>query len=414
MLMKKFLAVLVLALLPAFISLPSSAAENGFAVGSLPLEYVVGDPNQSGEYLTLEVFVSSAEPQRIYVEFVDFFSGQSGQRSQLPAGSTPYSLAKILEIEPFDNYHPGGGRQQLFEVVIRPKAQYERVLFTGGVVVRLEPVGDSGSGFGAASSILRSMTVTPYGLAASLAEGQLLPAKILRHDLKRLNRSSFIDSVIPDIPGVVNSGAVESSVIYENVGEYPVFAGVGWEFVHSGAVIASKTFRPVALAPGQVVTKTVTTEVSGTTENSMLNVLPGLGWVSNKISLKSSLGGTDLPTQTYDASFLVLQWKEPLVGFLGLYFLVRWAWRKNLSKRKKDESASLIWLALRGLARKRFPNGFGTKRPKAKDANLEVQLQGSSSDYRAPNRYDIKPARPYLVDSKETRPSRQDPPPNRF
>jgi hypothetical protein len=412
--MNKLVVVVLVSLSTIVVALPSSAADNQFAVGSLPLEFVVGDPMASSEFLTLEVYVSSEEPQRVFVEFVDFFSGQAGQRSQLPAGSTPYSLANVLDVDPFDNYHPGGGKQQLFEVVVRPKTKYENALFTGGVVVRLEPDGVAGSGFGAAGSILRSLTVTPYGLAASLAEGELLPAKIIRHDLRRLSRSSFFDSVIPDIPGVVNSGAVESTVSYENVGEYPVFAGVSWEFIHGGTVIASKTFRPNAMAPGQVVTKTVTTEVSGTAESSRLNALPGFGWVSNKISLRSSLGGTELPVQTYDASFMVLQWKEPLVGFLGLYFLVRWAWRKNLSKRKKDESASLIWLALRDLARKRFPNGFGTKRSKAKDANLEVQLQGSSSDYRAPNRYDIKPARPSLVDSKETRPSRQDPPPNRF
>jgi|GEM_PF-1132608 len=313
----------------------SNAASEQLSVSSLPSEFVIGAPNAKQEKLTLEVFVTSQFPQRLVVEFVDFYSGEDGTRTQLPAESTPYSLANVLEIKPFDGLHNGGGKQQRFEITIIPKKQYRHSIFNGGVVARLEPIGDAAKGIGAAGSILRAVTVTPFGLAASLAEGELLPAQIIRHDLTRLSRSSFIDSVLPDIPGVVNFGAVKSMVTYENVGEYPVFARLNWEFNHAGAVIASKKFSPALLSPGQKATKEVTTEISGQQEGSRLNLLPGLGFVSNSISLSSSLGGTELPMQKYDGSFIVLQWKEPLVAILGLYFLIRWAWRRNLSPKQR-------------------------------------------------------------------------------
>jgi hypothetical protein len=408
------LAVALTVLLCGALAAPAFAAKNELSVGSLPAEFVVGAPGVKDESITLQIFVSSSEPQSVVVEFVDFFTGDSGERSQLPAGSTPYSLANILKIEPYDSYYPGGGRQQLYEVVIRPKENFDLALFTGGVLVVLKPEGNVGSGVSTASSILRSITVTPFGLAASLAEGDLLPAKIVRHDLKRLKRSSFIDSVMPDIPGVVNFGPVESTVIYKNLGEYPVFAGVRWEFISDDTVVASKQFRPSPLSPGQQVRKSVTTEVSGVTENSKLNLLPGFGWVSNKISLTSSLGGTDLPIQSYDGSFLVIQWKEPFVALLALYFLVRWAWRKNLSKRKKEESASLIWLAMRDFYRKRFPRRSTSNDSSTERQNLEVQLQGLPPKVSSPNRYDIKPARPSLLDPTQQGAGRQDPPSSRF
>ena len=354
----------------------SNAASGQLSVSSLPSEFVIGAPNAKQEKLTLEVFVTSQFPQRLVVEFVDFYSGKDGTRTQLPAESTPYSLANVLEIKPFDGLHDGGGKQRRFEVTIIPKKQYRQSLFNGGVVARLEPIGDAAKGIGAAGSILRAVTVTPFGLAASLAEGELLPAQIIRHDLTRLSRSSFIDSVLPDIPGVVNFGAVKSMVTYENVGGYPVFAGLNWEFNHAGAVIASKKFSPALLSPGQKATKEVTTEISGQQEGSRLNLLPGLGFVSNSISLSSSLGGTELPMQKYDGSFIVLQWKEPLVAILGLYFLIRWAWRRNLSPKQRAGSASLLGLAIKSLLKR-----FRRASPKQVPTNSPVTVQGYSGTY---------------------------------
>jgi hypothetical protein len=358
-----------------------ASASGQISVSSLPAEFVIGAPDAKQEKLVIEVFATSKVPQNLVVEFVDLFTGEDGNRSYLPAGSTPYSLANVLEIEPFDATHNGRGAQQRFEVVLKPKEKYQQSLFTGGVVVRLEPLDQSRGGIGAEGSILRSLTVTPFGLAASLAEGELLPAQIIRHDLTRLSRSSFIDSVLPDIPGVVNFGPVESMVTYKNDGEYPVFAGLEWQFKNGDTVIASKNFRPALLSPGQTVTKEVITEIAGQSEGSRLNLLPGFGFVANSISLSSSLGGTELPIQKYDGSFIVLQWKEPLVAIMGLYLLLRWAWRRNLSARQRQESASLVSLAIKSLI-KRF-------RPKpaapASQTNLPVAVQGYSSIYPGSN-----------------------------
>jgi hypothetical protein len=328
----------------------ASWAETGeLSVSSIPREFVVGDPGSINTDITLEIFATTAAPKVVVVEFIDFYTGEGG-RSQLPSGSTPYSLSNVLEIVPFANRHPGGG-QERFLVTIKPKADYKQQLFTGGVVVRLDSVGNQGEGVGSTSSILRSMTVTPYGLVASLEEANLLPAKVIRHDIHRLERSSFIDSILPDLPGIVNFGPVESRVTYTNPGEYPVFSELSWAFEHGGEVIANKSLRSSLVSPEQEVQKAVTTQVSGQAEGSQLNLLPGLGFVSNKITITSSLGGTELPVQVFDGSFLVLQWKEPFVGIIALYFLVRWAWRKNLSPRQRQETATLIGLGAQTLMR---------------------------------------------------------------
>lgn len=325
-------------------------AETGeLAVSSIPKEFVVGDPANARNEISLEIFVTSDSPKLVKVEFVDFYSGEGG-RSQLPSGSTPYSLANVLEIAPFENLHPGGG-QKRYLVTIKPKLEYKEQLFTGGVVVRLDPVGNQGEGVGSTSSILRAMTVTPFGLVASLEEGNLLPAHVIRHDIHRLSRSSFIDSLLPDLPGIVNFGPIESRVTYTNPGEYPVFSELSWAFEHAGEVIASKSLRSALVSPEQEVDKAVTTQVSGQAEGSQLNLLPGLGFVSNKITLRSTLGGSELPVQVFDGGFLVLQWKEPFVGVLALYFLVRWAWRKNLSTRQRQETSTLVGLGAQSLLR---------------------------------------------------------------
>ncbi len=349
--MKKLPWVVLVSSLVTFTSFAQvSWAETGeLSVSSIPREFVVGDPASINNEITLEIFATSTSPKLVAVEFIDFYTGEGG-RSQLPSGSTPYSLSNVLEIVPFDNRHPGGG-QERFLVTIKPKAEYKQQLFTGGVLVRLDSVGSQGEGVGSTGSILRAMTVTPYGLVATLEEGNLLPAQVIRHDIQLLQRSSFIDSILPDLPGIVNFGPVESRVTYTNPGEYPVFSELSWAFEHGGEVIANKSFRSALVSPEQEVQKAVTTQVSGQAEGSQLNLLPSLGFVSNKITLTSSLGGTELPVQVYDGSFLVLQWKEPFVGIIGVYFLVRWAWRKNLSARQRQETATLIGLGVQTLVR---------------------------------------------------------------
>lgn len=349
--MKKLPWVVLVSSLVTLTSLAQASwAETGeLSVSSIPREFVVGDPGSINSEITLEIFATTAAPKVVVVEFIDFYTGEGG-RSQLPSGSTPYSLSNVLEIVPFANRHPGGG-QERFLVTIKPKADYKQQLFTGGVVVRLDSVGNQGEGVGSTSSILRSMTVTPYGLVASLEEANLLPAQVIRHDIHRLERSSFIDSILPDLPGIVNFGPVESRVTYTNPGEYPVFSELSWAFEHGGEVIANKSLRSALVSPEQEVQKAVTTQVSGQSEGSQLNLLPSLGFVSNKITLTSSLGGTELPVQVFDGSFLVLQWKEPFVGIIALYFLVRWAWRKNLSPRQRQETATLLGLGVQTLIR---------------------------------------------------------------
>lgn len=349
-LLRAFIVALLATL--SFSAAPAAFADTKLTVSSIPAEFVISGPSPEEEFVSVDVTLTSESPKRILVTFVDYFTGEDGKRLQLPGGSTPYSLQNVLEVQEFDNLHRGGGLKQEFTVIFRPKPGHSKSVFSGGVSIGTGPDGEAGEGIGSSGAITRTMTVTPFGIAADLVDGSLQAAKFVRHDLERLERSSFFDSILPDIPGVVNYGPVESRVEYKNSGDYPVFYSLRWNFLSGAEPIASRTFPATLLNPEQSGAKAVTTQVDAVGKDLKLNVLPSFGFVENKITLTSSLGGTEFPVETYDGSFLVLQWKEPFVALLAIYFLVRWAWRKNLSKRKREESASLFWLALRDFNKK--------------------------------------------------------------
>jgi hypothetical protein len=326
---------------------PARADDTTMTVSALPAEFVIGKPGAAEQVLQITARVTGPSKKRVVVEFVDFFVDERGQRVSLPAGSTPYSLANILKVTAFDDLYLGKG-DQVFTILLEPKLKDTNTMYSGGILIRLEsPKGGSTDAFGSESAILSSLNVTPFGFVSGLKSGTLLPAKVIRHDLFRLARSSFIDSILPDLPAVVNYGGVESRVEYLNPGEIPTFVSVGWKFSSDSKTLASKRFPDSLLPGGKTASLSVFTQLTSSVTDASLNPLPNFGFVSNEITIRSSLGGTELPPHKYDGSFLVMQWKEPLVALIALYVLVRWAWRRNLSKRKKEESASLLWLALR-------------------------------------------------------------------
>ena len=374
-----YVSIAAFALLP----IPAQAADSELTVSAIPAEFVVSGPEPETELVSVDITLTSDTPKRIVVTFVDYFTGEDGQRVKLPGGSTPYSLQNVLEVEEFDNLHRGGGIKQEFTVVFKPKQDFERAVFSGGISIGVGPEGEVGEGVGSSGAITRSMTVTPFGIAADLAGGDLKAATITRHDLIRLERSSFFDSILPDLPGVVNFGPVESRIEYENDGQFPVFYTLKWNFVSGEESIASRSFPSTLFGPGQSKTRAVNTILDSETEALRLNVLPSFGFIENKIQLTSTLGGTDFPVEVYDGSFFVIQWKEPLDGLVALYFPVRFAWRRNLSKRKKEESASLVWLGLVDLFKKLKNRTDRTGRSKSSGATSLA----TSPSKTAPNNY---------------------------
>ena len=373
----------------------AQAAETKISVSGFAPELVIGDPSTPLSTLMIEARAESPRDMQIVVEFVDFYTSEEGQPVELPGGSTPYSLANVLEVREFDDVYRGKGQQQTFEIHLDAKTEKISSLYQGGISVSMVPVGTDQSTSGASRSggIVRTLTVTPYGLAATLAEGDLVAAAITRHDLRAIERSSFIDSILPDLPGVINYGPVESRVTYENKGTYPVFTKMKWDFSSGGEGIATRSVPPALMVPGESKTQQVTTQSEVERSEVLVNVLPGFGFVSNKITLTSSLGGTELPVQVYDGSFLVLQWKEPLVGIVGLYFLVRWAWRKNLSPRQRQETATLIGLGIQSAWK-----------------GLNRRLRGASSNAPEPVASIAAPA-PKAIEAKPTEPKPMEPRP---
>lgn len=390
-----FTIALIAVLGGSMVSTAAFGNDTILAVSSLPEEFVIGDPASPNKGLEIQVLIQSASDQELIVEFVDFFFDDKGNRTRLPGGSTPYSLENALEIMPFESRYEGKGTQQSFTIKLSPKAIDPVLMYTGGVNIRLKPLstGSASTQLSQASSVLSSLIVSPYGIAGKLAEGTLVAGKITRHDLNRLDRSSFIDSIVPDIPGIVNYGAVESVVYYENQGQYPVFTTLNWEFTFAEEVIASRSIPKSILGSGVKAKKSVATQVKGQSESVLLSVLPSFGFISNKITLKSTLGGTELPAQVYDGSFLVLQWKEPFVGVLTLYFFIRWAWRRNLTPRQKAEKASLITLGIQSLLRGIRPKPAANKAENP--AQVSVVRQASTSTSTIPKTMYVPPGASY-------------------
>ena len=361
--LKRFFSGVAVILLIGVTAIPSFGEDSKLRVSNPPSEFVIGDSKNPNPELTFSVFVDGPSRGRVTVQFVDYVYGNNGQKQNLPSDSTPYSLAKVLTVEPFESlYLPRNAGKELL-IKLRPKLKKIDTMYFGGIKISLEPESASGKKSTSASpsaGILSQVNVTPFGWAGEENKAKILASKITNLYFTSVNRTSIIDYIIPDLPGLVNSGPIEAKVRYENKGQLPNFTSVKWLFASNGRTLASKSVDKSLILAGKDATRSVITQASISGTSGMASVLPSSGPVEVTTILQSEIGGTKFKPQVNKSTVLIVQWKEP---FFFIALAVAFAWyvlRKRPAKdSKKRKEPSLAWLAVIALKKyvvKRYKN----------------------------------------------------------
>lgn len=332
--------IAAVALLPIGFGNTALAAESKteIYVANTNPEFVVGDPENPSNSYTVEVLLQGGQSGTIVVDFIDYVSGPQG-RATLPGGSSPSSLENAIYLASEQIDYIPNGTSQVFELKFLPRASIQPRLYSGGLRIGFQ-VASEDSGFSNATvGVTKNLVVTPYGGAASLDAEKLQPIRISQSRISPLGRSSFIDSLLPDIPNVINFGPAEVLTVIENPGEYPMFASIKWEFLSGQETLARQELPARIMAGGIEFERRVQTLFVDPVTNRSFNVLPNLGFVTLRTTITSQLTGVTVDTQVSSQTFLVLMWKEPVFALITLLILFRLLRRK---KRMHQNEASDI------------------------------------------------------------------------
>jgi len=362
---------LAIAVSLAFIgtAIPTYAADNTLKVSNPPAEFIIGTPGDPDPELTVTVIVSGPVAAEINLEFVDYIFDEAGSKTRLPPNSTPHSLAKVFRVKPFDRVYKPSASGSEFVITLTPKQKKIDQIYYGGIKVNMVPTGSSSQkGAGSASqtgAIVSQVNVTPFGFAGDIKNGKITAAQLTKVSFTSTNRTSIIDSLIPDLPGLVNSGPIEAQVKYQNSSEYPVFAYASWEFLSDEKVLAKKSSNKTILLGGKSATRSVITQSGIEGTEAYANVLPDFGTVKIKTTVASELGGTKFDPVVQESTVVIVQWKEPFFFIaLGLTFVWYVLRRRPSAEGKKRKEPSLAWLAIKALKKavaKRWAKGSGKK-----------------------------------------------------
>lgn len=345
---------IAVSLLQSGTAIAAFAADNVIRVSNPPSEFIIGDPEQPDPVLKFNVVVTGPANATVKLELIDFVYTEKGEPEVVPTNSTPYSLAKVFnEVSFSKNYVSRKGGQE-FTFVLKPNSKKISQIYFGGVRVKMEPVGSGSQKKIAGSSTTGSVTsvvnVTPFGFAGGIEGDQLQSAKLKKVSFSSANRTSVIDYMIPDLPGIFNSGPLKAVAEYENKGQMPVFSYANWKFSVGEQVVASKGSGKTILLAGETKSRSVITQsaISGTEE--FANVLPNFGIVNIETTVQSELGGTKFEPEINKSSVLIVQWKEPFffiaLGLTIVWYVIRKRPAKPGQKRKEP---SLLWLAIKAL-----------------------------------------------------------------
>lgn len=336
--------------------------DNVIRVSNPPSEFIIGNPDEPDTTLKFTVIVTGPAAATINLELIDFVYDAEGEREVVPTSSTPYSLAKVFKQTSFSKEYVPRQSGQEFTFELNPVSKEIKQIYFGGVRVKMEPRGSgTQKGTGSTSttgSVTSVVNVTPFGFAGGLDGDQLQSARLKSVSFTSVNRTSVIDYLIPDFPGLINSGPIKAEAHYENKGQLPVFAYAKWEFAVGNEVLASKGSGKTILLAGETKSRSVITQSAITGSEEFANVLPDFGLVDIQTTVQSELGGTKFEPVVQKSSVLIVQWKEPFF-FICLALLILWyvGRRRPAKPGQKRKEPSLLWLAIKALTKytkKRF------------------------------------------------------------
>lgn len=285
-------------------------------------EFVIDSPTNPANSYTVEVLLKGGQAGELVVEFVDYVWGPQG-RVTVPGGSSPNSLQNAIYLEKTNLTYVPDGSDQVFALKFFPLESIEPRLYSGGLRIGFRPVADESGFASSALGVTKNLVVTPFGGATSIGSKELQPARLLQSYVSAIQRSSFIDSLLPDIPGIINFGPVEVKSKVENPGEYPVFVKVQWEFLNDNVLLAKQELPALLIGGGLAFERKVQTVFVDPITDRSINVLPDFGLIQLRTTVMSELTGVTVDSKQETTTFLILMWKEPLTISLLLFILYR-------------------------------------------------------------------------------------------
>ena len=303
----------------------AGANEDRLSVKQSAREIIVGANDISRTPVTVDFSVTGPLRATIEVSFIDLYANNAGVKIALPLGSTPYSLDGHASLSSTSfQYLPTPDGMQFHVTVTSVVSQLDALVF-GGVKILLKPdQPKSAPATGAVasySSIVTSLVMTPVGYSGGLPAGFSAQLNLDSLLIASVCSDTWLNQVIPDIPGVIDCAPVVSTVQLTNAGLLPGMVSTSWSYTAGGNEVATAVTPPRLLLPGQKITDSSRSVNQLVGRPTQINALPSFGEVKVTVEATYDLAGETQTHAVATATFFVAPWKQLAAALFALVAL---------------------------------------------------------------------------------------------
>ena len=304
-------------------------------------EYVVGSP-ESPAYYELSVVVQGDVSGELEVGFADVVLGPNGDRTIFDAGTLPDSLQNALYLVNDDLSISANPFSKEITLRFAALEDIKPGIYSGEIRIAFNPDSTSGGGSSSSLGASKALLVSTYGFTQQDSDSGFEPARLLNSALVSLSVDSFADRLLPDLPGVFNSGPIASRIVYSNSGRYPNFTEVTWKFSDRDGLIASQKLSREKLNAGEEKSAEVSAVLLDPNTGRSIDVIDPFTPIELRIEITSELGGYQAAPEVHTETFIIVPWKTPaLIGLLlSMLIWIALSTRKRLALSKADVSRS--------------------------------------------------------------------------
>lgn len=306
-----------------------TATSVSITAGPTRIEFLGRD---AGPTQPVTAWIQGARPGTITFSLVDAIPDPEGGWISVPLGSASASLRGLASLAPSSfRYEPDGTRQVFRSMLSVVPAALDGV-HVGSVVItfRADATEDPGDSLVSTEGAVElQVLVAPSAEDLASLPGVSLGLSIVDLSLASEDPWTFLDAIIPDLPGVVNHGPVEVTTRGRNVGDVVLDQRVTYAFrgVSPFSILpfvdddgGDGGYRvenvPRYLLPGQVFTDTLRSLIPATDGRPPLDALPFIGFVRIEATAIGSLSGIEAEPVSVGRTVLVFPWKETLAVIL--------------------------------------------------------------------------------------------------
>lgn len=307
---------------------------------SMPGRTIELDPSRypsgsDSDLISFQVF--GPTPQILTVEVVDFVVDSAGRKTLLPAGSTAHTLDGVLSIGPYAKMYVPDGTTQTFTVEVTSEGPANLVKF-GGIRVSMTPQTEESASdsLGGTSGVVIVVLVVPDdfdGALPSLGETRIETSPL---SVRPLFGQNLVETLLPDIPGVINRGPIAIGVDVTNTSSGPVFLDTRWKVVSGPDTLMTQAKENALTFSGQVSEHEIHLVAAAPGSERLLDILPNFRFIDVVATTQARLGNAVLDSSEQSMTFLVVRWKEPLAILICAAVILMLLWRS----RKTESSAN--------------------------------------------------------------------------